>query len=513
MISKMDVTFYDTKSFCGIPSILFSKEIYFAGFALTNVSSPSLEPFIDETIYVPTAQYKGWKTINGKKIPFEEELELIQCKLELFHEDYHHLLKNKDLDKYYCFKNLSHVVEGFKSSENYSYIYLVVKACRNTTKNNNKCKPMQYLTKFLYKNAYQIIWEDMELTPENYTHPVQPIVKDIMGPIYLNLFQSIYAYMQLTVVETDHNIIGFEALADKETIQRISYESPIILSAPNQGNTFADGMDNPIFDFTVQLSEKVLTQKRTYTQLIDVLGDVGGLMEVIESIFSIICMLIVDILYEKTLVNNLFSFDLNQKSIFLRRQNGFQKEMSPLNQEPIISNYMSTKKIPPLDSIYNDEPSSYKRILPKKSNIESKKSNRGITIKSNKSKKMTFKINTLSTVNTRKILDKNSQIIEQNIDEKNLTNEIHKVKGNICCFYFCFCCARKTNNLSNALLDEGMNLIKYYLDIFNLFNTIYYENKIQEKMYNKEERISISDNCLNQIKEINNNLYKSYYRF
>ena len=37
----------------------------------------------------------------------------------------------------------------------------------------------------------------------------------------------------------------------------------------------------PIADVTLQLAAKVLTEKRQYMQLIDVLGDVGGLMEIL----------------------------------------------------------------------------------------------------------------------------------------------------------------------------------------------------------------------------------------
>jgi hypothetical protein len=39
------------------------------------------------------------------------------------------------------------------------------------------------------------------------------------------------------------------------------------------------------------------------------LGDVGGLMEVIYSFFRILSSFIVGILYDESLVNNLFKFD------------------------------------------------------------------------------------------------------------------------------------------------------------------------------------------------------------
>ena len=44
-----------------------------------------------------------------------------------------------------------------------------------------------------------------------------------------------------------------------------------------------------------------MLEKRQYVQLIDVLGEIGGFMEIIYSFFSLICSLIVDILYKKKL--------------------------------------------------------------------------------------------------------------------------------------------------------------------------------------------------------------------
>lgn len=79
----------------------------------------------------------------------------------------------------------------------------------------------------------------------------------------------------------------------------------MIISAPSpHANGFVAG--KPICEVTIQLSAKVLTQIRKNTKLIEALGDVGGLMEVVWSLFNIISSVITDLLYDKALVNNLF---------------------------------------------------------------------------------------------------------------------------------------------------------------------------------------------------------------
>ena len=64
-----------------------------------------------------------------------------------------------------------------------------------------------------------------------------------------------------------------------------------------------------------------MVEKRQYTQLIDVLGEVGGLMEIINSLFGIICSFFGDIFYEKEIVNSLFLFDTKRKIISIKKGN------------------------------------------------------------------------------------------------------------------------------------------------------------------------------------------------
>ena len=56
--------------------------------------------------------------------------------------------------------------------------------------------------------------------------------------------------------------------------------------------------------FNIELSEKVLTQKRTI-KLIDIFGEIWGIMEFIFTIFSIISSFLTDKLYITSLINNL----------------------------------------------------------------------------------------------------------------------------------------------------------------------------------------------------------------
>jgi hypothetical protein len=71
-----------------------------------------------------------------------------------------------------------------------------------------------------------------------------------------------------------------------------------------------------ICDVTLKLSDKVLMQKRTFIKLSEILGNIGGFMQVIYLFLKIIIYFSIQILYETSLVNNLFEFNIEKKIIY-----------------------------------------------------------------------------------------------------------------------------------------------------------------------------------------------------
>ena len=71
------------------------------------------------------------------------------------------------------------------------------------------------------------------------------------------------------------------------------------------------------------------------------------------------------------------------------------------------------------------------------------------------------------------------------------------------CIYLCFCCTRKRNIIQNILIDEGKSVISEQLDVFNIFDKLYRDEKIQEKL-TKVKLIEMSEECKTKIKSIYN---------
>ena len=158
--------------------------------------------------------------------------------------------------------------------------------------------------------------EDNLLSPEIYKTPVEPLRKDINAPVFLTVYQKIYSYIQIVFIETDDDITGLNFLAKSKVEKYPKYDNSQLIAAPGTADILKTG--KAVCDITMQLHQKILTTRRKYTTLLEVLGDVGGLMELIYSFFNLICSFITEIIYEKSLINNLFSFDINKKVINIK---------------------------------------------------------------------------------------------------------------------------------------------------------------------------------------------------
>jgi hypothetical protein len=363
--------------------------------------------------------------------------------------------------------------------------------------------------------------QDIEMTPQNFKNPAQPREKDLSGPIYLELYQQIYAYLQITVVETDEDIIGF-GLSNLKKEKFLKYDESWIISAPADPNILEEE-GKPLCQITIQLSEKVLTQKRKYTTLIEVLGDVGGLMEVLLSFFNIICSFSTDILYDQNIINKLFEFNIDKKVLSLKgkkykesNENRVRKPRIYLSRQKTIASQTDENNIQTDNNFNEDEQNNSRKnndiiVIGKDGMISNRRyryrvnpsfsNTLGKYESSERKMKNLIKNNNL---NYREIFNM-KEYSEQN--ENDRSNEkkpviISKIKLNKFKAYFCVLCIRSTKNFQNILLEEGMNIIIEKLDILHIFRKIFKDDMNNEK-HAKIEVIGMSEKCKQNLESIN----------
>ena len=519
MLLKIDVTFYEFQAYTGeVPSIKLSNENFYGGFALADPDT--LLPYIDPTIYNIQAFFRSGKRVNGVWNWSIKPVQLETCKLDKFSPKYQDLFRDKPLTSMYCPKEIDFTLEGHTTYDTYSFFYIGFYPCVNTS-TIKICKSAEEIDRYLKKTYVSFKMQDVELTPQVFDEPTILRGKEVSSPAWKNLYQNINSYFKIVSIETDNDVLGFEALSDIRIKKFLKYDSAIILSHINEDIEYKYGQ--ALCDVTVQLAEQTLTIKRTYTKLVEVLGDVGGLMEVFLAFFKLINELITGLLYEKSLVNHLFNFDLEKKLVIVKEQKKFKN--SDIFDGEDVKIYVPKKSLGKMstqqNSIYtyeNHTIQTQNKLNEEDLNISKFKSNENLNLNRSKKGKKRKKNHLIRSSFSRNLVqnelkDKNSKNF---LDEENKKNKnkkkikvVKKIKFRSFCVYCCICCLRKRKIIQNVLIQEGMKIISENLDIFNIFNRLIKGKKVKESLIKeKEETIKMSDDCQKKMKEIYNSLYQ-----
>ena len=489
MLKRVDVTFYDTFTYASSPPLVpITHENFYIAFALEDPNS--YDPFIDPGVYY----FKGaFKRAQMKGDQFEWEivpLEIEKCQLNKFGNKYQDLYKNIDLGNYYCFKDINNFnLEGHFSYQQYSFFYIEIFPCVNNSNitNGNICKPKEIIDYYLKNTFISLQMENIELTPKNYKNPIRGRNADVYTSVGKKLFQELHVYFEVVDIQTDLNWFGFDEFENIKSELFLKYDETFIMSNLIDTDIYETG--EKFCDITFKLSENVRTQRRVYTKFVTILGDVGGFMEVIFTLFRMISSFSVDILYEISMVNRLFNFSLNKKNVLL-------KDFNDIEDKKPIPSYSNNKKIEKenqkeTETEKNLEIGDFQDINKRKRTFRKKTKS---LIPKRIIKKYNF--NEMNNLNLRSSKNKpcitlkdfeNKKTIIENPKVENSTEEnnfVTKVRLNRACIYLGFCFVRKRKITENVLLNEGMDLISKRLDIFNLFENIYKVEQRKEPLTN-----------------------------
>ena len=535
MFKRIDVTFYDSYTFKGLPSIKLTNNEFYGGFAMGGM--------VDKKMYYLTVDYVSKVKVNGAWQNTTKRLDTEVCKLEWFGSEYQEIFADQPLDNYYCIKDVSGMVlEGYSNLERFSYFHVKFYPCVGTTDEGEECHPYDLRKQFFTQNIVELKFQDNELNPEDYKTPVIRRELDMNSPVFLGLYQLVYSYIQIVNIETDEDITGLNFFTDtirKE--QYTKYENSFIIASPKIEYDMLSIPGIPVAEFTLQLSARVLTQKRQYTQLIDVLGDVGGLMEILYTVLNIISSLVTEVLYDRSLVNSLFSFDLNKRYVVFNHAKSKRKDSNENNRVKDIQKVGTIdlrQKIQELESnknieIYTKENSGEQTIIPKtkvsstrKKIVKKKRTQKSSTLRSPQNSHNPLKEQISHNENVR--INDNKLSIEEN---RNMVNNIYNVNNEhlgtmndnittsekdltnvyinnwlICCFW----CSNRKKNINKILFEEGSRIVTKRLDILAMFDHFYVIEIMQKKLGIEAKGMNMSDRCKDnlQIYYMNNN-YKT----
>ena len=489
MLMKYDITFSESYAFKGEPpSMRVTNDYLYGGFALEDPQT--LETYVDESIYYTRAFFRVGKKVEQVWTWQEKELQVEVCQLEKFGPIYREVFKDVRLYRYYCVKNIDEVLEGHLTYDVYSYIYLSFFPCVNTTE-SQRCKPKEVIDKFLRRTYLTLKLQDIEMTPQNYNNPIQARKKDATFRIGKNLFPNIEFDFNIVDIETDEDIIGFAAFNKVRYDKFLKLAQTTVLYNMNENNIFDTG--EAICNITLQLADSILTQIRTYPKLIQVLGDVGGVMEVCFSLFKIVTSFLINTLYEKSIVNHLFTFDIDKKVIFIKKEEVKKNIKNNLNsnehnvQPKKYSSAITLTKISTHHSIIS-EPSINEDNL-NKNDLGSDESP-----KINTSRKFLSKVpSSNSSLNEDIIsIQSRNESTENNVTKSKFNNQNLLLSKNIPK-------KRNYNNKYKIKSSFSSNLAKYERNEIKNKNSLYIKRN-KKKILNNFQNVKIYDFTNNDVR-------------
>ena len=368
-IQRKEVKVYDTSiNAQEMPQInIDSNNLYFA-FGMEDPKS--LLRYIDETIYYPKILFIDRLKINGKfETISKKTLQYERCIKENFGQNYQHFFTSGELNNSYCLKDFNYnlTFAGGYKYDRMSYIRILVYPCKNTTDNKNHCKSREIIDNYLTNGYFSVLIKDFGLNPSNFSFPVLPSLQDIYTTTDRRILRNFYIKFGLTEIHTDINLIN-------EKIEKAKY-----LQYRNNFQTFQfreekDYLNGKEFCIThLELEDSIIIQKRTYTKLSEVFSKIGGYMQLMNTAFSLLVLLISKFNTEMKLINSIFHFNIQEKKMGLKFKSLDHESVNHLtsNKNLIFSSRNSIKNIEFNNNLNINKSKNQLNIMDNSSNMSS----------------------------------------------------------------------------------------------------------------------------------------------
>ena len=293
-----------------ISSVNINNDIFYLAFGLEHPTK--LTRFIDEGIYYPEVLFIEKIKENGEFIIKSETLlDIERCNEEKFGKEYQHFFTENELNNSYCLKDFNlTLLGGFKYNQ-MSIIKINIYPCVNNTKNNKFCKPQDVIDKYLTSTYFSFLAKDIGFNPFNYSFPIVPIIQDLYTSIDKSYLKEYIMYFGIAQISTDNGLFT----TNIKTENYIKYIRDFHSWSFIDKNYYLSGKE--IFKAEIRLEDNIYYVNRRFSKISEVFSALGGYMEIISTIFSLIVLLFKKISIEQKLLNNLFNFNLKQKKIIL----------------------------------------------------------------------------------------------------------------------------------------------------------------------------------------------------
>ena len=469
-LKRNNIIVYDSTMYAQqLLSININSNSFYFAFGIEEPKT--LNRFIDETIYYPEIEFTDRIKVNGDFITqAKKKLDYEKCNEKNFGENYQHLFSKGELNNSYCLKNFNLTLTGGFQYEKMSYITIKIFPCKNTTENNNHCKPQKDIDYYLANGYFSILLKNFALYPSNFAFPVIPTLKDLFTTIGKKFYRYLIIKFGDTEIYTDTGLFNENQHLEKYLQFREETQTISIVDEEH----YKSGKELCLV--LLKLDDIIFIQKRKYTKISEIFSRIGGSMQLIYTIFSLLSLLINKFDSELKIINSIFNFDLDNKKMALKYQTltDFDSINIPSYNKNLIFSSRKSVKSKPLMNTKNTN-NNFATVSSNLSSLFRKTENRKVDDSqsskldlNNKSKNITIcqspNINKLRVKSRKSKFDRNKNIEEAIFKVRMNKNELPRLN---------FLLSKKESNKSNKSNKSNSNLKtfndKISLNLFDYF--------------------------------------------
>ena len=503
-VKRTEMRVYDSTTYSkNTPSINIDSNMINFAFGLEDRISSNR--FVEPSIYYPEILYFDRVKLPGGEFQTVERkvLKFSRCSKEHFGKNYMDLLVENELNNSYCLDDFNLTLAGGFKYDRMSYIRIKIIPCVNKTENNFTCKSREEIDYYLTGGYISVLLKDIGLNPSNYSFPVTPTLQDLYTTIDKQMFRDFILNFRIDEIQTDTGLF-YENIYKKNYLQFLNYEQSFYFRSEEE---YYSGKQ--VCAIQIRLNDLIHIQRRSYKKLPEIFSIIGGYMQLLSTIFSLISLLISKLDLEVKIMNELFNFNIRENKMTMKIRT--LKDFALLKNKDYMKNPYTNKKILFYQKIQNRNSVSKKNLILKSSNalpiinnfsfknkdnlIENNKNNNNFYMTINNQNNILFtdkKNNDLDNSKSRIKSSNNNPIYfkplkipltqNNNINQynKSITNENNTIQLNLFSYY-CFgrICKKK---IHIELFNIGITLYRKRMDIINVFTILLLTEKIVLKI-------------------------------
>jgi len=252
--------------------------------------------------------YKRNETTNEmQKLNDVKILQTTKCSQENTQSET--FIKNYKLDDWYCFDwtNRDFSFGGFWDGDYLNYFligFYMCKAGMDYNEKNPNCTKVEDYERYQNKNGRMIV---SFLYPEYYFHAI-----DVENPLRIS-YKNYFYYLNTKSKKLDRMFFNQISLIDDKGWMFDDIENSSILSfnkiqSDQNPNYISDGSGSLLYSAMFYMQKNSISIRRSYRKIQDVAAQIGGLMKLLMTLFSLLNQLYSNFKFQICVLNQIFEF-------------------------------------------------------------------------------------------------------------------------------------------------------------------------------------------------------------